>query len=183
MQTIAADLTPKARRTRVSLLEAGQRLIGLHGAAGVNVMSVCAEAGVGRTSFYNYFDDVEALTKAIAVTAARGIKNQFDQIHLDCPRGRERLFTCLEMILSLAVETPDTILLVTSLAQSDPEIGNLLRSEIQAELSAAGGHDPSAPLADFITVTVLALARHFAEQKLPAQDIDAQLNILRNCIG
>lgn len=180
MQTDPANLTPKARRTRALLLEAGHKLTGRHGRAGFNVMMVCAEAGVGRTSFYTYFEDVDGLVDAVALTAAKEIKTRFDNLHSDLPRGRARLKACLKMILTLAVEDPDTVMLLTSLAASSGEVRDLLMSEITAELSAA--NDPPiqdvAGLSEFLTITTLALARQFAEQRLPPHRVDLHLETL-----
>ena len=180
MLTDTADLTPKARRTRASLLEAGRRLTGRNGVAGVTVLAVCAEADVGRTSFYNYFEDVEGLVAAVAFEAAAEIKAKFDLLHSDQPRGRERLKACLKMILKLAVDDPDAVLLLTSLTRSTPGVGDLIVSEIRAELSAVP--DPpngdAAALSDFLAITTLAFAREFAEGKLAADTVDVHLDYL-----
>ena len=185
MQTDPKDLTPKARRTRTSLLDAGRKLTGLYGSAGVNVMAVCAEAGVGRTSFYNYFEDVEALVAAVAIEAAKEIKARFDNLHSCQPRGRERLRACLKMILLLAVENPDTTLLLTSLVRSSPEVRNLLWSEIHTELSAVDElqKEDVTKLSDFLAITTLALARQFAEGDLAPSSIDRHLEFLWRSVG
>ena len=184
MHSDLTDLTPKARRTRVSLLVAGRRLFGLHGRAGVYVMAVCAEAGVGRTSFYKYFEDVEELHEAVMLDVARDIKAKFDHLHSERPRGRARLKACLKMILSVAVEEPETALLLTSLAQTTSEIEGLIRSEISAELSAVS--DPSiedvVDLSGFLSITILALARQFSEGKLAEDSVDGHLRRLLRCI-
>jgi AcrR family transcriptional regulator len=185
MHSNPANLTPKARRTRLSLLVAGRRLVGFHGRAGVNVMTVCAEAGVGRTSFYKYFEDVEGLLETVALEVASEIKAKFDHLHLKQPRGRARLKACLRMILSVAVEEPETALLLTSLAQTMPEIEGLIRSEISAELSAVS--DPRIEdvvgLSGFLSITILALARHFSEANLAEDSVDQHLGILLRCIS
>lgn len=185
MRIDPTDLTPKARRTRELLLDAGRKLTGQRGATGINVMAVCAEAEVGRTSFYNYFDDVEGLVATVATEAAREIKVRFDGLHAGQPRGRERLKSCLKMILTLAVEDPDRVLLLTSLAQSSPEVSGLLTSEIHAELSATD--DPQIEdvtgLSDFLAITILALARQFAEGKLALDSLDRHLESLWKSVG
>jgi len=185
MPADATALTPKARRTRLSLMEAGRKLAGLHGLEGVNVMAVCAEAGVGRTSFYNYFADVEGLIGAVATEASRKIKDSFDRLHADEPRGHRRLRACLKMILTLAVEDPETVLLLTSLAQASPEVASLLNSEIHAELHAeaeANIEDMQA-LSEFLAIATLALARQFAETKLAPESVDRHLAFLLRSTG
>ena len=184
MQSDFADLTPKARRTRASLLDAGRRLYGLHGVAGVNVMSVCAEAGVGRTSFYNYFDDVEGLVGTLALDAAKDMKAKFDHLHSDQPRGRKRLRACLKMILTLAVEEPATALLVTSLAQSSPKVGDLLSTEIHAELSAESdlSIEDVQGLTEFLSIATFALTRELAEGNPTGVCVDRYMEILWRCV-
>lgn len=184
MKPAPANLTPKARRTRASLLEAGQRLMGRHGTAGVNVMAVCAEAVVGRTSFYNYFNDVDELLEAVAMEAAAGIRAKFDHLHADQPRGRVRLKACLRMILCLAVEDAETALLLTALAEAIPDVRGLVCAEIHAELSAIG--DPKIEdvegLSSFLSITILALARQFAEGQLDKETVDRHLDRLWACV-
>ena len=120
--TIApADLTPKARRTRSALLSAARAEIGRSGVPGVTVMAVCARAEVGRTSFYNYFEDVEALVSAVAIEVAEEIKERFDRLHQDMPRGRARLEACLGMILETAVSDSETTRLLVSLSGVIPD--------------------------------------------------------------
>ena len=84
------DLTPKARRTRLALLEAARVELGNRGVAGVTVMAVCERAGIGRTSFYNYFEDTGALVSTVAEEAAKDVKERFDALHSGVPRGRKR---------------------------------------------------------------------------------------------
>ena len=79
------NLTPKARRTRAALIKAAKSLIGREGTAGVNVMTACAEANVGRTSFYNYFEDIDVLIAAVAFEAAADIKARFDESGIEIP--------------------------------------------------------------------------------------------------
>lgn len=184
MFTDPADLTPKARRTRACLLVAGRKLFGLHGRAGINVMAVCREAGVGRTSFYKYFEDVEGLLEAVVIEMAKDIKAKFDHLHSDQPRGRARLNACLQMILTLAVEEPETALLLTSLAQTTPEIECLIRSEICAELSSVSDlfMEDIEGLSSFLSIAILALARQISEGKLAKELAEEHLRVLLRCI-
>lgn len=178
------SLTQKARRTRVSLIAAGRKLIGQDGASGVTVMSVCALADVGRTSFYNYFEDVDALIRTVAVEAATEIKDRFDSLHADRSRGLARLRDCLEMILTLARDEPDMVLLLTALAATTSEIPALLEAEISAELAACDSIPPQEvpSLAGFLTITILALARHLAEGRMEGGQVSRSVDyMMRAC--
>lgn len=169
-------LTPKARRTRAGLVGAARVIVGQAGVDGVTVMSVCAEAGVGRTSFYNYFKDVEALVREVAITASVEVRDRFEALHAGRPRGLARLEACFAMLLGLAVNDPDSALLLTSLAARRPEVADLLRSEIAAELEGAGRNDTA--LTDFLTVAVLALVREIAAGRMSGGAASAQVGLL-----
>lgn len=183
-----ADLTPKARKTRSALIKAARTQIGAQGAAGVTVMDVCQTAGVGRTSFYNYFDDVDALVGTVATETAEAIKFRFDQFHKDEPRGISRLEKCLAMILSIAADDPETMLLLTSLAPEIVSIPNLLQREIGQELAGAEKQDALGltdqhrkALSRFLTVSTLALGNEIAMRKLPEEEIGQYVSILLRC--
>jgi TetR/AcrR family transcriptional regulator, transcriptional repressor for nem operon len=58
-------VTPKGRRTREALLEAGVAVAERSGLAGLSVAAVTAEAGVAKGTFYVYFGDREAFIDAL----------------------------------------------------------------------------------------------------------------------
>lgn len=185
MTVNTADLTPKARRTRSALLDAARAELGHQGVAGLTVMAVCERAGVGRTSFYNYFEDTDALVTIVARETATGIKTRFDRLHVEMPRGRERLKTCLSMILNAAADEPEAILVLASLSSSQPEIIELLHTEISAELAAftIGPEDDNLALAQYLGQTLLALARQVALGNIPGQEIDRHVEfMMRACV-
>jgi len=159
--------------------------IGKNGVSGVTVVSVCTEAGVGRTSFYNYFADTDALITEVATEAATGIKDRFDQLHKAEPKGRGRLRACIGMILTLSIDDREFMLLVTSLAQSVPAVAELLETEIIAELSAEsmGGRDAVKACARHLAITTIAVARHLAEGRIPKGEVDRHVDFLMRSCG
>ena len=184
MKPEIANLTPKAQRTRSALLDATQAELGNRGVAGVTVMAVCERAGVGRSSFYNYFEDAEALVSIVALDAAEDIKGRFDLIHEDVPRGRDRLKACLGMILKAAADEPQVILLTVSLSTSVPEIMELLHKEILAEISEfrVSSKEDQLVLVQYLAQTVLALSRQLALGNFPRHDIDRHVEfMMRAC--
>jgi TetR/AcrR family transcriptional regulator, transcriptional repressor for nem operon len=58
-------VTPKGRRTREALLEAGAAVAEESGLAGLSVAAVTARAGVAKGTFYVYFADREAFIDAL----------------------------------------------------------------------------------------------------------------------
>lgn len=164
MAKLVGNLTAKARRTRQNIVLAARDILGRKGVAGVNVMEVCAAANVGRTSFYNYFDDIDAVIAAIATDAALAMREQFDALHAGEPRGLVRLEKCLHMLLVTAKKDPSLVLLLTSLAVSEGPIRDFLIEEIRQELKGAGldTGDEADLKADFLTSVVLTLSRDIA---------------------
>ncbi len=179
------DLTPKARRTRASLVSAARLIIGKNGVAGLNVMDVCDAAGVGRTSFYNYFDGANSLVETVASSAAEEVRENFNAQHEDVPRGLGRLKRCLEMILRIATDDRETALLLTSLADNSPTILNLLREEILNELVGAGLgrrgaqlHISIDALATHLAISELAICRKIALNEIPQDQIDSHVDFM-----
>lgn len=173
-------LTAKARQTRQNILWAARDILGRKGMDAINVMEVCAEAGVGRTSFYNYFDDIDALVDAVAVDAAGAMKAQFDALHLGEPRGLPRLEKCLCMLLTAGSEDPGTMLLLTTLAAQEGSIRDLLRNEIVQELGRPDQQEDDATsiMAEFLTSVVLALSRDIASGRATSGSIPGFVSMM-----
>ena len=173
-------LTAKARQTRQNILWAARDILGRKGMDAINVMEVCAEAGVGRTSFYNYFDDIDALVDAVAVDAASAMKAQFDASHLGKPRGMPRLEECLRMLLTAASEDPATMMLLTALAAQGGPIRDLLRNEIVQEFGHPDQQDDEATClkAEFLTSVVLALSRDIASGRATSGSIPGFVSMM-----
>ena len=162
----ATHLTPKARRTRQRLIDAGRSLVGHHGVDLINVARLCEEAGVGRTSFYTYFVSAEAVLNEVAEAAATGIRDAFDEGHSRTPRGAARLRECLGMLFGLASDKRELALLLTSLAGEMGPVRDILFAEVRAEIEAIPGldrrdHDALTHLvAQGAITTMRELARH-----------------------
>jgi AcrR family transcriptional regulator len=102
--TRAEPVTPKGRRTREALLDAGELVADLQGLAGLSVAAVVARAGVAKGTFYVYFADREAFVDALhqrfyarvgeAVVAA--VEGQ--------EPGRERLLGAIDAYLDVCLD-------------------------------------------------------------------------------
>jgi AcrR family transcriptional regulator len=58
-------VTPKGRRTREGLLDAGELVADRDGLAGLSVAAVVGQAGLAKGTFYLYFGDREAFVDAL----------------------------------------------------------------------------------------------------------------------
>src|ERR1700677_3929937 len=56
-ESVVAPVTPKGRRTRDALIEAGVAVAERDGLAGLSAAAVAREAGGAKGTFYIYFDD------------------------------------------------------------------------------------------------------------------------------
>lgn len=157
-------LTPKAQHTRAALILAARQLAGEKGVDFVTVKAVCALAGVGRTSFYNYFDDVPELLQTIKDEVAGRIKSHFDGLHEDLGRGLARLEKCIAMIFNLACDDRELGLLITQPARAEEPSAQLLRFEITEELKAVREISSAEveELSYLLTLTTMETARAFA---------------------
>lgn len=162
-------------------------VIGEKGVSGVTVLEVCAFADVGRTSFYNYFDDAEKLVVEVVEETGKVLKDRFDALHEGVPRGLLRLERCLEMILTLAVEERETAMLVTSLSQHNGIKPGLLHSEVEQELLGADRNgelsltdDQRKSLIQFIAVSTMAICREIALGRMKKDQIANQVAIILN---
>jgi len=172
-------LTPKAQRTRAALLDATRDIVGASGVSATNVMTICDRAGIGRTSFYNYFDDTRDAVAEVARDAGNSIKAAFDAVHAGQPRGLDRLQACLTMVLEIGADDPSLALLLTSLAQADTTLPDLLSAEVAAELAGAGlDHDRAETAARFVATATLALTRNIAEGRMSAARITTYVEML-----
>lgn len=180
MAKLLENLTAKARRTRSEIVSAARGIVGHKGIAGVSVMEVCAAADVGRTSFYNYFDDIDDLLGAVATDVAQAIKAQFDVLHTGEPRGLARLEKCLFLLLETGAQDSETMLLLTSLAANGSPVRDVLHQEILAELRGAGLENEKQLVAKahFLTSGVLALSRDIASAHAAREEIPCFVSML-----
>jgi AcrR family transcriptional regulator len=182
--------TTKAAQTQAALVSAARRLTGRGGVASVSVKSVCAEANIGRTSYYNYFPDTDALVDALAAETTGELRATFDLLHSDLPRGLMRLTRSIETCLRMAEETPDRALLLTALAGTRQGPDAVLRHEIAEEIAgalAAGDLEMSGEEAwtygIFLTTSLLACMRATALGDMPRGSVKEVSNALLTGVG
>ncbi len=92
-------VTPKGRRTRLALLDAGATLAEQHGLAGLSVSAVTAQAGVAKGTFYLYFADRNAFIDALH----RRFYDHISEVVAEAVRGlhpgRELLLSAIDAYL------------------------------------------------------------------------------------
>jgi AcrR family transcriptional regulator len=87
ISTVAAEPQPYKRsllrqqrslNTRRAILRAAARAFSEHELDSTTVEEICASAGVGRSTFYLYFDSKESLPIELARETARGVSSEID---------------------------------------------------------------------------------------------------------
>jgi AcrR family transcriptional regulator len=71
----AADLGPRAARTRDRILAASRELFLEHGYAGTRIAQITAACAISRAGFYTYFRDKQEIFNALGVAAYRAVLN------------------------------------------------------------------------------------------------------------
>ena len=71
----AADLGPRAARTRMRILAASRELFLEHGYAGTRIAQITAACAISRAGFYTYFHDKQEIFNALGVAAYRAVQN------------------------------------------------------------------------------------------------------------
>jgi AcrR family transcriptional regulator len=71
----AAELGPRAARTRDKILAASRDLFLTHGYAGTRIGQITAACSISRAGFYTYFRDKQEIFNALGVAAYRAVLN------------------------------------------------------------------------------------------------------------
>src|ERR1700742_3948068 len=88
----AAELGPRAARTRDKILAASRELFLKHGYAGTRIGQITAECGISRAGFYTYFRDKQEIFSALGVAAYRAAQNVIYALDdLPAPASRDDL--------------------------------------------------------------------------------------------
>lgn len=137
-----APVTPKGRRTREGLLEAGERVAERAGLSGLNVAAVVAEADVAKGTFYVYFsgrdDFVDALHQRFYARVGAAVEAAVQGLE----PGHELLAAAIDAYLdvclanravkALVLETRAQGELTTTIAEREDLFVTLARPSLEA---------------------------------------------------
>ena len=98
-----SPVTPKGRRTREALLEAGEIVAERDGLAGLSVAAVAAEAGVAKGTFYVYFPDRESFLDALHQRFYARVSEAVAAAVAGLPAGRELLIAAIDAYLDVCL--------------------------------------------------------------------------------
>jgi TetR/AcrR family transcriptional repressor of nem operon len=135
-------VTPKGRRTRDALLDAGELVADRDGLAGLTIASVVAAAGVAKGTFYVYFSDREEFIDALHLRFYERVSAAVTKAVAGLEPGRELLLAaasayldvCLanRAVKALVFETSAQANLTTTMRNRQDMFANLSEPSIKA---------------------------------------------------
>ena len=103
----AAPANPRAARTKAALMAAGRRLFSQRPIDAVTVDDIVQAAEVGKGSFYNHFDDREALARAIAAQIRASIETAVARANAGVEDPARRLARAICTYWRYALDEPE----------------------------------------------------------------------------
>jgi len=169
----------KGHRAREAILDAAIRLITMEGIAVLNVSRITAEAGIGRASFYNYFDTADDVVLELLLRVQTQIEQALDQVHGQHERGAKRFRVCLEELQKKLLADPDFARLSSELMFHSDVARTAFYTAVRPEIEAAISHgDCGLKLKEidaFLELMRLALFSTDASTSTRAQKVDMLL--------
>jgi AcrR family transcriptional regulator len=102
-QADAGPVTPKGRRTRESLLKAGEIVAERDGLSGLSVAAVAERAGVAKGTFYLYFPDRESFIDALHQRFYAQVTDSVSRAVANLAPGRELLLAAIGAYLDVCL--------------------------------------------------------------------------------
>ena len=167
--------TKKGYLARKNILSATATLLGEQGIEGLNISAICQKAQMPRTSFYNYFSNLEEVLEALVLDIIIGFEKEFEVLHTYPERGAERLAACIFHLYKRAVNDPNWGKLASQLLKITDEVEHRFKHRAREEVIAAIGNNFSLsnedvePYLDMITNTTFFYIHKLANKnaKLP----------------
>jgi TetR/AcrR family transcriptional regulator, transcriptional repressor for nem operon len=135
-------VTPKGRRTRLALLDAGAVVAERRGLAGLSIAAVVEQAGVAKGTFYLYFADRDAFIDALHQRFYERVSEVVAQAVGGLAPGRRLLLSAIEAYLdvcltnravkALVFETRAQGELTTTMEQREESFALLAQPSLQA---------------------------------------------------
>lgn len=144
------DKDSRRVRTRAALIQAGQALFSERSVDGVSIDDIVAAAKVSKGSFYNHFDDKNALAREIIAGTRADAEGLIAKANVDIADPAQRTARALCVYARVAVE--------------DPERGRLIARLVTQELS------PESPVNQG---AVLDVAAGLAEARFAIPTVEA----------
>lgn len=90
--------------TRESLLNAGCAVVAAEGYASASIAKIADLAGVAHGTFYNYFEDRQALFDELLPYEGLRMRDEIEKVARDAPSGMQREFIRFKAFLNYVIE-------------------------------------------------------------------------------
>lgn len=124
----------KRARTRAQLIAAANALFSRHAVESVTVDDVVSEAGVAKGTFYVHFEDLNALTAAVADDLIGRLDEMLQPQRRSIPDPLMRIAFGCNSFIAQAFADPAWATVVARMASSQPSVGQGARSRLREDL-------------------------------------------------
>lgn len=162
MAQAARTIDRRRVRTRAALLRAGATLFAARSVDGVSIDDIVAAADVAKGSFYNHFEDKEALARAVAEEVRGGVEALAAEVNAGVADPAERVARALCGFVRQAVEQPAPVRAMIRLFQGaavpDAPMNRGVRADIKAGLAAGRFHGVTLETGVLMAVGIVQVA-------------------------
>jgi AcrR family transcriptional regulator len=178
----------KRARTRAALVAAARSLFSSRSIESVTIDEIVAEAGLAKGTFYTHFEDLDALTAAIADELVASFDDLMQPTRLVIADPLDRVAFGCNAFIEKAVEDPAWAQVVARMARFHPTVGEGTRSRLLEDLRGAvkdiGGPAPPLELAlEIVVGFMLQALSAFAEKRVSRDNREPALVALLRALG
>ena len=178
----------KRARTRTALVAAAKCLFALRSIESVTVDEIVAEAGLAKGTFYTHFDDLDALTAAVADELVAAFDDLMQPARLAIADPLDRIVFGCNAFIEKALEDPSWAQMVTRMARFHPAVGERTRSRLLEDLrwalkNVAGPAPPPDLALEIVVGLMLQALSAFAERRVSRDDREPTLAALLRALG
>jgi AcrR family transcriptional regulator len=177
----------KRAKTRAQLISAASSLFAKRAVESVTVDDIVNEARVAKGTFYIHFDDLNALTVAVADELVRTFDELLQPQRLSMPDPLMRIAFACNGFFEKALEDPSWGAVVARMAWSFPTVGRVARSRLLEDLKLALKEVPQNSSLELnlevvfgIVIQVLAA---IGQRRLSSRDRQAAVGSILRAIG
>jgi AcrR family transcriptional regulator len=178
----------KRAKTRALLISAANSLFARRAVESVTVDDVVEEAQVAKGTFYVHFDDLNALTAAVADELVRTFDELLQPQRLSMPDPLMRIAFACNGFFEKALEDPSWAAVVARMAWSFPTVGRVARSrlleDLKLALKEAPQQDSSLELnLEVVLGILLQVLAAIGQRRLSSRDRQAAVGSILRAIG
>jgi AcrR family transcriptional regulator len=178
----------KRAKTRAQLISAANSLFARRALESVTVDDIVNEACVAKGTFYVHFEDLNALTAAVADRLVRSFDELLQPQRLSTPDPLMRIAFACNGFIEKALEGPSWAAVVARMAWSHPRVGRVARSRLRQDLKLALKAMPQQESSLELSLEVvlgimLQLLAAIGQGRLSSRDRQAAIGSILRAIG